>query len=428
VGTALTAPRALAGQHDSAREHDPARQTLTLDEVIARALELDPATVAALGDVDLAAADRLQIRGSLLPTLSSNLVYANSSNERFDQTTGRLVSESYTAQIQTSYELFGGGRRLAQLRAAGADVGAADAALRAQRFQTILAATQAYYATAAAADLLGAAGARLERAEQQLVFARTRLEVGTATTSDVLRAELERGNAELAVVEAEATLASASLDLGRIAGQDEPIIPGAGSLPDHAPPLPPADELVQRALWQSPSVLATEAEVDARAADRLASWSTYLPSLRLTGGYDWFAFQFPPDQQSWSLRLIGSFPIFNGFQREATLQRAGVQLRSARARARDAELAVNARVRSALTTITTAERRVAITDRGVTLAREDLRVQEERYQISVATIVELQTSQVALADAEAEAVRARQALGTAVAELEAILGEGIRVP
>jgi outer membrane protein TolC len=403
----------------------PGARTLELDEVVELALVHDPASVAAFGALDAAGADRLQVRGTLLPTLSTNLVYANSSNERFDQTTGRLVSESYTAQLQTSYELFGGGRRLAQLRAAGADVDAAGAGLRAQRFQTVLNATRAYYAAAAAADLLTAAGARLERADQQLSFARTRLEVGTATTSDVLRAELERGNAELALIEGEAALSSAALELGRIAGLDEAVVPAAGSLPDEAPHLPDADELVGRALRQAPSVLAAEAIVDARAADRLASWSGYLPSVRLTGGYDWFAFQFPPDQQSWSLRLIGTMPIFNGFQREATLERAGIQLRTARARARDAELAVNASVRSALTTISTAERRVGITDRGVELAREDLRVQEERYQLGVANIIELQTSQVALADAEAEAVRARQALGTAIAELEAILGEGI---
>jgi outer membrane protein TolC len=58
----------------------------------------------------------------------------------------------------------------------------------------------------------------------------------------------------------------------------------------------------------------------------------------------------------------------------------------------------------------------------VVLAREDLRVIEERYGLGVATILELQTSQVALSDAEVAAVRARQALGTAIAQLESILG------
>ncbi len=50
-------------------------------------------------------------------------------------------------------------------------------------------------------------------------------------------------------------------------------------------------------------------------------------------------------------------------------------------------------------------------------------MQEERYRIGNATIVELQTSQVALADAEVAYVRARQALGVAIARLEATLAE-----
>jgi len=148
----------------------------------------------------------------------------------------------------------------------------------------------------------------------------------------------------------------------------------------------------------------------------------YLPSVRVTGGYDWTAFQFPPREQSWSLRVIASFPLFNGFQREAALSRATAQQHVAEAQARDAVLGARVAVESAVQDIEAAVRRAEISERSVTLAREDLRVQEERYQIGATTILELQASQVALADAEVAAVRARQELGSAVARLEAILG------
>jgi outer membrane protein len=103
-----------------------------------------------------------------------------------------------------------------------------------------------------------------------------------------------------------------------------------------------------------------------------------------------------------------------------------VNERIAEARARDATIAARVAVESAADEISSASRRVTIADRSVSLAREDLRVQEERYAIGVATILDLQTSQVALSDAEVAAVRARQALGTAVARLEAILGQTLR--
>jgi outer membrane protein len=100
--------------------------------------------------------------------------------------------------------------------------------------------------------------------------------------------------------------------------------------------------------------------------------------------------------------------------------------RLAEARARDAHIAARVSVESAAAEIESAERRVAIADRAILLAREDLRVQEERYGMGVATILDLQASQIALSDAEVNAVRARQTLGTAVARLEAILGQRLR--
>ena len=83
-------------------------------------------------------------------------------------------------------------------------------------------------------------------------------------------------------------------------------------------------------------------------------------------------------------------------------------------------------VEDAYLRIDAAEQRVSIADRGRTLAAEDLRVQEERYQLGAATIVDLQTSQVALADAENAWVLERQSLGIALAQLEAVLGRSLQ--
>ena len=183
--------------------------------------------MAAAGAVSSARADLLQARGALLPNVTANGIFANSSNQRFDQATGQLVSQNYTSQLQGSYEVFGAGRKFANLRASGADVDAAEARYRAQRFQTILQTTNLFYAAAGGADLVRVAEQRQARAQEQLKFAQVRLDLGTATTSDVLRAEIEVGNAELAVVDARATCGPASSRWGgRWSGRGRE--PGAG--------------------------------------------------------------------------------------------------------------------------------------------------------------------------------------------------------
>jgi outer membrane protein len=400
-------------------------RTVTLEEAIELSLRNHPVAVAAETQVDQASARRLEALGTFLPSLTVNGIYANSSNQRFDQSTGRLVSTSYTAQTQMGYDIFTAGRRLVGLRSARAGANAADASLREARFATSLQTTSAYYQAAAAVALLDVARQRLERARQQQSFAATRLEVGTATRSDALRAELEVGNAELAVIDAESALRSARLSLGRQIGTGGEVEPAETELPEDIPALIGADSLAGIAARTSPLVAAAAANEVALSADRLSAYTAYVPSLRLTGGLDWFSPTYPPENRSWSLRLQASLPVFNGFQREANVQRAEAAERLAEARARDAVLNARAAAVDAAQQIESAGRRVVIARRAVELAQEDLRVQEERYQIGSATIVELQTSQVALAEAKSTFVRSKQQLGVAVATLEAVLGERI---
>lgn len=398
-------------------------QSITREEAVRLALERSPADVGARGATRVAEAGVLEARGAWLPSLNASSTYSNSSNERFDQSTGRLVSESYTAQLQATYDVFTGGRKIAGWQAASASLRAAEARERGQRYATILETTQVFYQAAAAEELLVAARQRLERATRQQEFAETRRLVGTATRSDALRAELERADAELAVLDAESQLRTARLALGRQIGRPGGVRPAAGALPEEPPPVPPVETLVERAEGNAPDAVAARAELDRAGSEKLEAWSEYAPTLRLTGGYDWFSFQWPPDQESWSLRLIASLPLFNGFTREATVARAEAARRTAEAEARDAVLAARAAVEDAAGQIDTAARRVDIARRALELAREDLRVIEERYQLGAATILDLQTSQIALADAEVGWVRARQELGVAVAALEAELGE-----
>jgi outer membrane protein TolC len=302
-------------------------------------------------------------------------------------------------------------------------VQASAAEFRAQRFETILSTQRTFYAAAAGDELVLAAQQRSERARQQLEFAESRLQVGTATRSDVLRAELEVGNAELAVIDAESNRRSARLELGRHMGSDEEVQPAAGALPEQAPDLPDVEALAALAERTAPSAVAARSTWQAQRAASLSARSAYLPTLRATGGYDWQAIDFPPSDQSWSLRVIASVPVFNGLQRETNIIQARVNAQVAEARARDASIGARIAAEDAARELGAAERRVEIAGRAVDLAREDLRVQEERYQLGNVTILDLQASQLALAEAEVTWVTARQALATAIGQLEAVLGQ-----
>jgi outer membrane protein len=66
-----------------------------------------------------------------------------------------------------------------------------------------------------------------------------------------------------------------------------------------------------------------------------------------------------------------------------------------------------------------------ITGTSLQAAEEDLRVQQERYRLGAATILDVLTSQVTLNEAEVAAVNARFAYLTAKAQIEALIGRAL---
>ena len=398
---------------------------ITLREAIDRALVHSPTAVAARVGTENAEASVREAWGDFLPTVNLGSAFANSSNERFDQATGQLVSESYSAQLTANYEMFSFGRRVANNRATGARLDAAIANERNQDFAVALATTRIWFDVAAARELLQVADQRIQRARAGYEFAEARLELGTVTRSDLLRAELEVSNAELARLDAEVALRTGALQLGRQIGVSGQVMADVTGLPETVPDLLPLEELVAMAETSAPPVLSAEASVSDQNAQKYSILTQYAPSLRVSGGYDWFSFNFPPNQQSWSFRITASLPLFDGFSREASLWRNQSQRRLAEASYQDALIGARVDVEDAVLRIEAARQRVVIADRGRVVAEEDLRVQAERYQLGVTTILDLQTSQVALSDAENAWVLERQNLGLALAQLEAVLGRSI---
>jgi hypothetical protein len=128
---------------------------------------------------------------------------------------------------------------------------------------------------------------------------------------------------------------------------------------------------------------------------------------------------------SWSLGVGISIPIFDGFQRQATVDRARAQETTARAQLADAKLAVSSQLESALGTLQLDSSRIALDEEAVNASQEDLRVQQARYQAGASTMLDLLTSQQSLVKAQTDLVAARYDYQVARAQLEAIAGRDL---
>lgn len=403
---------------------------VTLEEAIRRALQVQPAMVQARGNQRSAGAGARSAFGAYLPSVSVGASAFRSNVSRIDQTTGQEVPPeySYTGSLNASLELFDGFRRLANLRASSANRDAAEASVVRERFQVTLTTKEAFYDALAVEELVRVADAQVRRAQQQLQISVEKLRAGSATRSDSLRSTVEYGNARIALLQARAALATAQANLGRQIGVDVPV----RAAPDTTLPSAP-DTTALRATAVAGAPQVEEAEAIARSARALV-WSAraqYWPTLSVSysnnrqgiGSPNFPLFGGYPETFSWRFGL--SWTLFNGFSREANQVSAAVQRDVAEARAADTRRLVNAQLTQLLAALSTAFEQITIARENTAAATEDLRVQNERYRVGAATILDLLTSQAALTQAEVNVITTRFNYLIARARVEAVAGRAL---
>jgi outer membrane protein len=408
------------------------QQAITLAEAIRRSEQVQPDVVRATGDVRTAGARRRSAWGAFLPTLSASSSASDFSSEgqsRVDPVTGLVISgnrsnRSLSTSLSASVDLFTGFRRGAEMRAARANENAAGASLVDARFQQALTTTNQFLDALAGAQLLRVRETSVRRAEEQLKVSVAKLRAGSATRSDSLRSLVNLGNARLDLLTAQTDLAAAEANLARLVGETGRIQAADDSAFYQVVPALDSQALRLEVESKSPRVQSAAASASAARANATASRSGYWPSLALSANTGWNGNQLNNydllNQRQVSLSL--RWNIFDGFDRELTIAQREADRDVAEANASEAKRAVEADLELRLAEIDAAKARIEITQTSVVAAREDLRVQQERYRLGASTIVDVLTSQEALNQAEVDVVNARFDYLRARAQLEALIG------
>jgi outer membrane protein len=410
----------------------PDQPSVTLADAIRLAERVQPDVVRAAAGVRTADAQGRAAWGAFLPTVSASSSASDFFSEgtsRIDPITGQLTSgnssnRSVSTSLSANVDLFTGFRRGAEIRAAHAGETAADASLIDARFQLALTTTNQFLDALAAAQLVGVRETSVRRAEEQLKTSVAKLRAGSATRSDSLRSLVNLGNARLDLITTQAQLAAAEAGLARLTGHTGRVHAVDDSTFYRVQPVIDTQALRTEALSQSPRVRSAAASSAAARANVRASKAAYWPSLNLAANTGWngsrnndYNLQ---NQRQVSLSL--RWNLFNGFDRELTITQREADLDLAEATASDDQRAVEAELITGLAELDAARSRIEITAISVVAAREDLRVQQERYRLGVSTIVDLLTSQEALNQAEVDVVNARFDYLRAKAQIEALIG------
>jgi len=423
-------------QPGMARAPDSARK-ISLAEAIQMAQQNSPQAIQAEGTERTTKAARVSAVGAILPnaTLSAgHVVQLGGGLTRLNQNGEQItVAQKPTNNtgLSLNMTLFDGGQRLYDLRTANYQIAAAEANRVAVKYNVALGVKQQYFAVLAAIESQDAADLQMAQAAEQFKASVARVRAGAATRSDSLRGVIQIGNAQLAQITAASAKEAAEAALTRLVGSPVPVTADPASVQENMAELPDSAQLAVLALT-GPAVQQAQANLDVAEESRKASKATYLPSLsasysRTGSGTDpQFGFGSDPFTYSGRLAFQLSYPIFNNFQREQQVVVAKVAEINAQSSLRDTQLAAVSTLTQNIGAIRSASQRVTIQVASVAAAKEDVRVQQQRYNIGASTLLDLITSQAALATAEQALIQARYDYRIARAQLEALVGRDLQ--
>jgi outer membrane protein len=407
---------------------------LSLEEALRSVEKVNVSVLLSQETVAQASAAVGQQRASLLPIVDASVQQRRSlgvSIATVVVTSGRPANR-FDALINGSYAILNPAR-LSTLRSAKAAAEVAQANYQVV-VQTVLADVASnYFAHLRNLRRLDVLDANIRRAQALLGLARNQLAAGIATQIDVTRAEAQVAIAEQARLQQATTVFQSELLLKRLLDLE----PGR--------PLRLSDFQVRRAeaalFTFSDQKTAFERRADYLAAQRALAQTQIdvrtttferLPSLNVSGNYGRAAANYDDAdlRPQWSLGVGLSVPVFDGLRTSANRRAALSRQRAQEARLHSLELQISAELRLALQAAGSRNAQVAVAETGLTLAREELRLAQQRYQQGVADNREVLDAQNRLAQADDNLVEAvyqynvsRVELARAKGDVRAVLAE-----
>jgi TolC family type I secretion outer membrane protein len=374
--------------------------------------------------------------GRFLPSVDiyfrNSFTDATLGSPRIDQQTGKLItggeSRGYTGGISISQTIFDGGYNVFNLASKQAAKNSSDYSLLFSKQNLIFDVKQTYFEVLKAKMLLEVQREVIKRGEQQLKIAQSRYELGSASKSDFLKAKVQFGQDQLALVKAENQVKVAYSNLNAIMGQNVDQQFEVQEVLEQPAMELSYEECVRLAFKNHPSIHQTESDIDAAEGSMRAARSGYLPSVSLTSGRSWDGIRLSDyrslsdNDRYWSIVLSVSFNLFQGFQTQTSYLNARNQVKIAKETLEKTKSDVGLEVKQAYLALEESRKATAVAEENVGAAEEDLNLVQEKYRLGAASILELLDAQVSFQTAKSDHIQSLFNYNLAVARLERAIG------
>lgn len=331
-------------------------KSLSWPEAVALARENNPELRAAAASVRAAEAQEGSARAGFLPKISGSLSATRANS--VTNNTSLPASTTYAASLSGSQNLFAGLQDAARVRQAEANSGAsaAEALIATARISFEL--KSAFEGLNYSQSYLALAEQIKKRRQENYRLVQLRFESGRENKGSVLLSQAYLAQAGLDHLQATNARRTASANLARALGLDDPQIELKGEVPTTEPG---SREDFTRIARSTPDFLRSQAQAASAGEAITIARAGYFPSLDLTGSYgrnDNSFFPSGPDR--WQAALTLSVPFFNGGRDYYGARAAAASFESAALKSEDTARATAANLTEAFTSFQEAAEKLKV--------------------------------------------------------------------
>jgi len=407
-----------------------AQDTLTVDKMLKRLMQVHPAITQAEQNSHAAEARVLQLQSALMPDVTTEGTYA------FLAPIAKLAfpglgefklfpASNYDIHIAGRYTVYDFGKSDATIDLSRSRVQTSQDAIELTKTTLAYQAVRIFYAILLLEKSIDVQNEQIEALQQHLESTKRRVSAGTATSFDVLTTQVRVAAAQSQKIDLEAMESKQRSVLAQLLGLSSgSSVKIKGDFMQQPVPLN-SDSLLEAAVRQRMELkMAKDAGMSAQLQQKVASLGQK-PSLMANVSYglkNGYIPNLDVLRGNWMAGIRAELPIFDGGRTDHQQEEARAQVLAEEARQKDIQQQIRSDVEQAVTEVHSAAQKIAISEIQVKQAADAVSIAQSRYEIGTVTNLDLLDAQATESSARLGNLQALYKLVLSKYELDRAIG------
>ncbi|MEA3431717.1 MAG: TolC family protein, partial [candidate division WOR-3 bacterium] len=353
---------------------------LSLDDCIKLALEHNPSLIKAQEEIRKREAEFSLGISEFLPQINTSMGYNRYSKRHLYYKEPEIHTTSFSLS-QTIFDPSNYFTTLGKKKLKDAS----KESIVATRADVILSVGEAFFELAKGKKFLEITNLALKKSEEEYKKVETMVELGSASKLELLRREVDISEQRLELAKAEKDKAIAEVRLCKEMGIEPVNIEIIDEIIEPEPINLFLDILTEKALRERPEIKAKRLEIAYYRDIHKSAYTNYLPSISLTTNYGYERNRFPfetslwNENDSWSIGINLTFPLFTGLGRHQTVRYAQSDIYIKEQELKEVRLNVILDVKEAYLSIINTQKELELTEKNLDAAEENHKYVTESY-------------------------------------------------